>query len=287
MEEILAQLQSQPTLLVTTAGILGLLVGSFLNVVIFRLPKMMEYDWQCQCAELRGESFPENKPFSLVRPRSCCPQCGHRIGILENIPLISYLALRGKCAACKTPISVRYPVVEAISGALAVLVAAAFGPTWATVGALLLTWALIALTFIDFDTKYLPDIITLPLLWCGLAFNLGGVFTDLPSAVIGAMAGYLALWSVYWAFKLITGKEGMGYGDFKLLGALGAWLGWQQLPLVILLSSVVGAVVGIVLIVLARRGRDIPIPFGPYLAAAGLIALLWGQELTRAYLNLL
>ena len=178
-------------------------------------------------------------------------------------------------------------MVEAISGALAALVAAAFGPTWATVGALFLTWALIALTFIDFDTKYLPDIITLPLLWCGLAFNLGGVFTDLPSAVIGAMAGYLALWSVYWAFKLITGKEGMGYGDFKLLGALGAWLGWQQLPLVILLSSVVGAVVGIVLIVLARRGRDIPIPFGPYLAAAGLIALLWGQELTRAYLNLI
>ena len=287
MEEIFARLQADPALFAATIGVLGLLVGSFLNVVIFRLPKMMEYDWQCQCAELRGEPLPDSPPLSLLRPRSCCPQCGHAIGALENIPILSYLVLRGKCAACKAPIPLRYPLVEATSALLSAAVAATFGPSLATLGALLLIWALIALTFIDFDTKYLPDAITLPLLWCGLLFNLGNTFVDLHAAVIGAMAGYLALWSVYWLFKLATGKEGMGYGDFKLLGALGAWLGWQQLPLVILLSSLVGAVVGIVLIVLARRGRDVPIPFGPYLAAAGGIALLWGQDLTRAYLNLL
>ena len=285
MEGTISLLQSEPTLFVTATGFLGLLLGSFLNVVIFRLPKMMEYDWQCQCADLRGEPIPENKPLSLIRPRSCCPQCGQRIRALENIPLVSYLVLGGKCSACKTSIPLRYPIVEATSGILAATVALSLGPTWATLGALLLTWALIVLTVIDFDTKYLPDVITLPLLWCGLLFNLGNVFTDLPSAVIGAMAGYLALWSVYWLFKLITGKEGMGYGDFKLLGAIGAWLGWQQLPLVILLSSFVGAIVGIALIVLARGGRDIPIPFGPYLAAAGFIALLWGQDLMRLYLN--
>ena len=285
MEGTISLLQSEPTLFVAATGFLGLLLGSFLNVVIFRLPKMMEYDWQCQCADLRGEPIPENKPLSLIRPRSCCPQCGQRIRALENIPLVSYLVLGGKCSACKTSIPLRYPIVEATSGILAATVALSLGPTWATLGALLLTWALIALTVIDFDTKYLPDVITLPLLWCGLLFNLGNVFTDLPSAVIGAMAGYLALWSVYWLFKLITGKEGMGYGDFKLLGAIGAWLGWQQLPLVILLSSFVGAIVGIALIVLARGGRDIPIPFGPYLAAAGFIALLWGQDLMRLYLN--
>ena len=285
MEGFFSLLQSESTLFVAATGFLGLLLGSFLNVVIFRLPKMMEYDWQCQCADLRGEPIPENKPLSLIRPRSCCPQCGQRIRALENIPLVSYLVLGGKCSACKTSIPLRYPIVEATSGILAATVALSLGPTWATLGALLLTWALIALTVIDFDTKYLPDVITLPLLWCGLLFNLGNVFTDLPSAVIGAMAGYLALWSVYWLFKLITGKEGMGYGDFKLLGAIGAWLGWQQLPLVILLSSFVGAIVGIALIVLARGGRDIPIPFGPYLAAAGFIALLWGQDLMRLYLN--
>ena len=285
--DFFAPLLATPTLFTVATGVLGLLVGSFLNVVIFRLPKMMEYDWQCQCAELRNEPFPEEKPFSLIRPRSCCPQCGHAIGVLENIPLLSWLALRGKCSSCKTPIPFRYPLVEVVSGALSAYVAWRFGPTAATAGALTLGWALIALTFIDFDTKYLPDAITLPLIWCGLLFNLGGTFTDLPSAVIGAVAGYLALWSVYWLFKLATGKEGMGYGDFKLLSALGAWLGWQLLPLVILLSSLVGAIVGIVLIILARRGRDIPIPFGPYLAAAGCIALFWGNELTQAYLSLL
>lgn len=287
MSEILAPLFADPALFAIFVGILGLLVGSFLNVVIFRLPKMMEHDWHCQCAELRGEPLPDTPAPSLVRPRSTCPQCGHQIGILENIPLLSFIVLRGRCSACKARISRRYPLVEAICALISAGIALRFGPTLEAVGVLAFTWTLIALTFIDFDTKYLPDALTLPLLWCGLLFNLGNTFTPLPSAVIGAMAGYLSLWSVYWLFKLVTGKEGMGYGDFKLLAALGAWLGWQLLPLVILLSSLVGAVVGIALIVLARRGRDIPIPFGPYLAAAGLLAMLWGEELTQAYLRLL
>ena len=287
MSEILAPLFADPALFAIFVGILGLLVGSFLNVVIFRLPKMMEHDWHCQCAELRGEPLPDTPAPSLVRPRSTCPQCGHQIGILENIPLLSFIVLRGRCSACKARISRRYPLVEAICALISAGIALCFGPTLEAIGVLVFTWTLIALTFIDFDTKYLPDALTLPLLWCGLLFNLGNTFTPLPSAVIGAMAGYLSLWSVYWLFKLVTGKEGMGYGDFKLLAALGAWLGWQLLPLVILLSSLVGAIVGIVLIVLARRGRDIPIPFGPYLAAAGLLAMFWGEELTQAYLRLL
>jgi leader peptidase (prepilin peptidase)/N-methyltransferase len=274
--------------LALAAGVLGLCVGSFLNVVIHRLPKMLEREWRGQCAELRGEVLPEEAPFNLATPRSRCPHCGHQIGVLENIPLISYLfVLRGKCAGCSQPISPRYPLVEALSGLLSAAVAWQFGATWLTLGALLLVWALVALSFIDLDTQLLPDAITLPLLWCGLAFNLVGGFVDLGSAVVGAMAGYLALWSVFWLFKLATGKEGMGYGDFKLLAALGAWLGWQQLPVVVLLSSVVGAAVGITLIVFARHGRHVPIPFGPYLAAAGIIALFWGRALTQAYLGLL
>ena len=276
-----------PTSLTISCAILGLLVGSFLNVVIHRLPQMMERDWQCQCAELRGEVLPEQSPLSLLSPRSRCPECGHAITALENIPVLSWLLLGRKCSACHTPISARYPVVELLTGLLSGLAAAHFDGTWATLGALVLIWSLIALTFIDFDTKYLPDSITLPLIWGGLLFNLSGTFTDLSSAVIGAMAGYMALWSVYWGFKLATGKEGMGYGGFKLLAALGAWLGWQILPLTILLSSLVGAVVGIGLIVLAKRGRDVPIPFGPYLATAGLLALFWGKELTQSYLRLL
>ena len=287
MLEILAPLLADPELFAVFVGILGLLVGSFLNVVIFRLPKMMEHDWHCQCAELRGEPLPDTPAPSLVRPRSACPQCGHPIGILENIPLLSFIVLRGRCSACKARISCRYPFVEAICALISAGIALRFGPTLEAVGVLVFTLTLLALTFIDFDTKYLPDALTLPLLWCGLLFNLGNTFTPLPSAVIGAMAGYLSLWSVYWLFKLVTGKEGMGYGDFKLLAALGAWLGWQLLPLIILLSSLVGAAVGIALIVLARRGRDIPIPFGPYLAAAGLLAMFWGEELTQAYLRLL
>jgi len=278
---------TQPGIFPFVCGILGLAVGSFLNVVIHRLPLMMEREWQCQCAELRGEDMPELERLTLATPRSRCPSCGHAISALENIPVISWLVLRGKCSACHTGISIRYPVIEAMTGLLTAFSAAHYGFGWMALGAILFTWSLISLTFIDFDTKYLPDSITLPLLWSGLLFNLSGTFTDLQSAVVGAMAGYLALWSVYWAFKLITGKEGMGYGDFKLLAALGAWQGWQMLPLIILLSSMVGAIVGILLIILAKRGRDVPIPFGPYLATAGLIALFWGKELTHYYLRLI
>ena len=280
-----AQAFLDPTLFSITGGVLGLLVGSFLNVVIHRLPAMMERDWQAQCAELRGEASPECEPLSLVWPRSRCPVCGHPISALENIPIVSWLILRGQCSGCHCAISPRYPIVEAASGLLSAFAAFHFGSGWAAAGALPLIWGLIALTFIDFDTQLLPDSITLPLLWAGLLFNLFGVYTTLPSAVIGAMAGYLSLWSVYWSFKLLTGKEGMGYGDFKLLAAIGAWLGWQILPMAILLSSLVGAIVGVVLIVFAKHGRQVPIPFGPYLAGAGILALLWGKSLTQAYLH--
>lgn len=274
--------------LAAVAGLLGLCVGSFLNVVIHRLPKMMEREWQLQCAELRGEIPAETDALSLAQPRSRCPNCGHQITALENIPLLSYLLLlRGKCSACGTPISLRYPLIELLTGGASAFAAWHFGPSFAALGALLLLWALIALAAIDLDTQLLPDSITLPLLWFGLAFNLADAFTNLPTAVVGAMAGYLALWSVFWLFKLATGKEGMGYGDFKLLAALGAWLGWPMLPTIILLSSVVGAIVGITLIVVARHGRHVPIPFGPYLAAAGAIALFWGSQLNQAYLGLL
>ena len=273
--------------LAAVAGLLGLCVGSFLNVVIHRLPKMMEQDWHAQCADLRGETPATATALTLARPRSRCPSCGHQITALENIPIISYLLLRGRCSSCGTSISPRYPVVEAVAGLLSAYAVWHFGPTLQGAGALLLIWALIALTGIDFDTQLLPDSITLPLLWLGLAFNLAGTYVDLFSAVIGAMIGYLTLWSVFWLFKLATGKEGMGFGDFKLLAALGAWLGWQMLPAIILLSSIVGAVVGISLIVATRHGRNTPIPFGPYLAAAGVIALFWGPQLTRSYLGLM
>lgn len=276
-----------PALLVAACVLLGLLVGSFLNVVIHRLPIMMEREWQAQCAELAGSPATTFEPLSLVRPRSRCPQCGRMVRAVENIPLLSYLLLRGRCAGCGKAIGARYPLVEALTGLLFGIAAWHFGATLAAAGALLFIAAMVALTFIDFDTQLLPDDITLPLIWAGLLINLNGTFASLPDAVIGAAAGYLALWSVYWLFKLATGKEGMGYGDFKLLAAIGAWLGWQLLPLVILLSSLVGAIVGIALIVLARHGRNVPIPFGPYLAAAGLIALFWGQGLNRAYLGFL
>lgn len=282
---MIAQL-ADPAAFALAAGLLGLMIGSFLNVVIHRLPIMMERDWAAQCAELRGEAAPVVEPLSLARPRSRCPQCARPIAALENIPLISWLLLHGKCKGCAAPIPIRYPLIEALTGLLFATAAWHFGFTAAGGGALIFIAALIALTGIDFDTQLLPDDITLPLLWLGLAFNAFNVYTDLKSAVIGAMAGYLSLWGVYWMFKLATGKEGMGYGDFKLLAALGAWLGWQMLPLAILLSSFVGALVGISLMVLARRGRDMPIPFGPYLAAAGAIALLWGKPMTRAYLGI-
>lgn len=287
MTDFFQLLESSLPVFTAVCAILGLMVGSFLNVVIHRLPKMMELGWQQQCAELRGEPPAETPRYNLLVPRSACPHCNHAIGALENIPVISYLLLRGKCKGCGARISPRYPVIEAISGVLSAWAAWHFGFGWAAAGALLLVWALLALTAIDFDTQLLPDDITLPLLWTGLLFNSFGTYTDLHSAVLGAVFGYLSLWSVYWLFKLATGKEGMGYGDFKLLAALGAWLGWQMLPLIILSSSFVGAVVGIALIVAAKHGRNIPIPFGPYLAGGGLIALFWGQALTQGYLQLL
>ncbi|MBI4989707.1 MAG: prepilin peptidase [Rhodocyclales bacterium] len=276
----------EPVASTILAAAVGLMVGSFLNVVIHRLPKMMERGWLAECAELRSEPPPQTEKLTLATPRSRCPHCGHGITAVENIPILSYLFLRGRCSACQAHISLRYPFVETLSGLLSAYAAWRYGASWAGIGALIFIWCMIALTFIDFDTQLLPDSITLPLLWVGLLLNLGGTFADLKSAVIGAAAGYLSLWVVYWAFKLATGKEGMGYGDFKLLAAIGAWLGWQMLPLTILASSMVGAVVGIVLIVFARHGRNVPIPFGPYLAAAAVIALFWGKPLTQQYLGL-
>lgn len=270
---------------VAVAVVLGLTIGSFLNVVIHRLPLMMERDWAAQCAELRGEPAPATEPLSLSRPRSRCPHCSRAVAPIENIPILSFLMLRGRCRGCGHAIGWRYPAVEALTGVLFGFAAWKFGASPAAGAAMAFIAAMVALTFIDFDTQLLPDDITLPLIWAGLLLNLWGTYTDLASAVIGAVAGYLSLWSVYWLFKLATGKEGMGYGDFKLLAAIGAWLGWQVLPLTILLSSLVGAVVGIGLIVLARHGRNVPIPFGPYLAIAGVIALFWGKTLTQAYLG--
>jgi len=286
---------AQPAVLPWVALALGLCIGSFLNVVIHRLPKMMEREWREQCAELTGAPAPAAAAaaagpqgrYNLFVPRSACPACGHRIGAMQNIPILSWLALRGKCAACGARIAVRYPLVELAAGLIAAYAAWRYGPTLAALGAAAFGWALLALTVIDLDTQLLPDDITLPLLWAGLLVNFGAVFAPLRTAVIGAVAGYLSLWVIYWAFKLATGKEGMGHGDFKLLAAIGAWLGWQKLPLVILLSSVVGAAVGIALVVLARHGREKPIPFGPYLAAAGLIALFWGDVITRRWLPIL
>lgn len=273
------------TLPTAFAAIFGLLIGSFLNVVIHRLPKMMQRESDNYVAQESGKPLPHTDRYNIVAPRSACPHCGHQITAIENIPVLSYLFLRGKCIECKTPISIRYPVVELLTGALSALLVWRFGSGLAGLSALLFTYLLIAMTFIDLDTQLLPDDLTLPLLWCGLLMNLNGTFVPLGEAVIGATAGYLSLWSVYWLFKLTTGKEGMGYGDFKLLAALGAWLGWKMLPVIILLSSLVGAAVGIALILFAKHGRDTPIPFGPYLAAAGLIALFYGRAIVDAYLG--
>ena len=293
--ELIHFIQGSTALTVSSAALLGLIVGSFLNVVILRLPVMMENEWRRQCAELvagdRDDSPPDAavseqtaaEPFNLMVPRSRCPHCGHTIRAIDNIPVISYLLLRGRCAACRHPISARYPIIEAVTGLFSMVVAWHFGFTWAAMAALFLTWALIALSVIDFDHQLLPDNITVPFIWIGLVLGLLALFTDIRSAVIGASVGYLSLWSVYQLFKLLTGKEGMGYGDFKLLAMLGAWMGWQYLLVVVLLSSVVGAVVGITLTTVMGRDRSIPIPFGPYLAAAGWLALLWGDELITAY----
>ena len=284
MSDFFDLLRNQPAFFISMATLLGLMVGSFLNVVIHRLPKMMEQEWQRNCAELHGQEAPTQASYTLVSPRSACPTCNHPIKAWENIPVISYLLLGGKCSTCKARISLRYPLVEALTGVLAGLIAWRFGFGNTALAAMAFSCCLIALTFIDFDTHLLPDDITLPLLWSGLLWNVGGGFTDLTSAVIGAVAGYLALWSIYWLIKLVTGKEGMGYGDFKLLAAIGAWFGWQLLPAVILLSSLAGSVIGIGLITLARHGRNVPIPFGPYLALGGVAALFFGPQLARLYL---
>ncbi len=290
-------IMNEPVIVALACSLVGLVVGSFLNVVVHRLPKMLEREWDAQAAELleqKGSADAAAKlrsteaaaRYNLVMPPSTCPRCGHRIRAWENIPILSYLFLRARCSACRAPISIRYPIVEALSGILSGYIGWRYGLTLATVGALVLTWSLIALTVIDIDTQLLPDDITLPLIWLGLLVNLNGTFVPLRVAVIGAVAGYLSLWAVYWLFKFATGKEGMGYGDFKLLAVIGAWLGWKMLPVVILLSSLVGAVVGISLIAFARHGRNTPIPFGPYIAAAGLIALFWGETINRTYLQL-
>ena len=268
------------------SGIVGLCVGSFLNVVIHRLPKMLERGWRAQCAELSGEPPPELPPYNLITPRSECPACGHRIAAFENVPVLSFLFLRGRCSACAAPISARYPFIELLTGALTIAAVLRFGVTPTAAAACLLIWSLIALTFIDFDTQLLPDTITLPLMWSGLLANVAGFVpgVSLRDAVVGAIAGYVALWTIYWLFKLVRGKEGMGYGDFKLLAALGAWLGWQMLPLIVLLSSFVGAIIGIGLVVFKGRDHQIPLAFGPYLAIAGVIALFFGRSLISLYL---
>jgi leader peptidase (prepilin peptidase)/N-methyltransferase len=267
---------------------LGLLVGSFLNVVIYRLPLMMERRWRHDCCELLEVAQEKHDaPMNLATPNSHCPQCKTAIKPWQNIPIISYLVLRGKCGSCSASIPLRYPTIELITGLMTLSLAWFFSLSPALFGAILLTWSLIALTMIDVDHQLLPDDITLPLLWLGLLFNTFGTFASLSNAVIGAMAGYLTLWSIYWLFKLLTGKEGMGYGDFKLLAALGAWMGWQALPLIVLLSSLVGAVCGIALMFIKRRGKDTPIPFGPYLAMAGWITLLWGNKLMALYMGTL
>ena len=277
-------LRAEPTFFVTFSAIFGLVVGSFLNVVIHRLPKMMEREWHNNCLELQGKEVPEQPKYNIVTPRSACPQCGHHISALENIPIVSYFVLGGKCNGCKAKISMRYPLIEALTGALIGAVAYKFGYTQSALFASMLVFALVALTFIDLDTFLLPDDIVLPLLWLGLLFNLSTGFTDIKSAVIGAVAGYMILWIVFWLFKLIRGKEAMGYGDFKLLGAIGAWFGWQLLPAVILLSAVVGSIIGIYLMLFKGKDKNYAIPFGPYLALGGIAALFFGQQLASLYL---
>ena len=275
-----------PFFFTLTCTALGLIVGSFLNVVILRLPKMMEQSWRQECCELLDQPPPEEPHLTLSHPGSQCPGCGTPIKPWQNIPVISWLALRGQCAQCGMGISARYPFVELVTGLLSGLAAWQFGFGPEAVSALVLIWVLIALTGIDMDTQLLPDSMTLPLLWLGLGVNLFAVWTPISSAVMGAMLGYGSLWSVYWLFKLVTGKEGMGYGDFKLLGALGAWFGWQAVPLMILLSSFVGAALGIGILIARRQGRDTPMPFGPYLAGAGLLTLFFGDTLITEYLQL-
>lgn len=281
----LEALQTNPWFFYAIITFIGLSVGSFLNVVIYRLPVILENEWRHQCQEFLELEVTEQQKFNLAFPASTCPGCNHKIRFWENIPVISYLLLKGKCSSCSTKISIQYPLVEAITAILSIIVASHYGASWQTVTALILTWSLIALTMIDVHKQLLPDNITLPLLWLGIICNMFGLFTDLESSVKGAIFGYLALWSIYHLFKILTGKEGMGYGDFKLLAALGAWMGWKVLPLIIVLSSFVGAAIGIAMIIFARHDKSVPIPFGPYLAIAGWIALLWGDVITKAWLG--
>lgn len=284
--DLLAQ---TPSLYLVCVAIFGLLIGSFLNVVILRLPIMLLHDWTLQCYEFLKQTPPAltPKPFNLVTPRSQCPHCQHPIGALENIPVISFLLLKGRCKACHQPISWRYPLIEILTAIFSVVTAYYFGFTWIAFFALIFTWALIVLTMIDIDHQLLPDNIVLPLLWLGIILNIFSTYTDLKSAVLGVVFGYLFLWLIYWLFKLITHKEGMGHGDFKLLAMLGAWLGWQALPEIILLSSAVGAIVGITLVVFKKHARSKPIPFGPFLAMAGWISLLWGDTISNYYFRVI
>ncbi len=285
MSPLIDLLRAEPALWVVTCVILALPIGSFLNVVVLRLPRMLEREWAEQCAELAGQPVAAAERFNLAVPRSRCPSCRTTIRALHNVPVLSWLWLRGRCAACAAPISGRYPAVELATACAAGLIGWHFGPTATAVLAFAFFATMLALALIDFDTQLLPDTLTLPLLWAGLLANLWGVFAPLEDAVIGAVAGYLTLWLVYWAFRLATGREGMGYGDFKLLAAIGAWLGWQMLPIVVLLSSVAGALIGIALIVSARLGREVPMPFGPYLVVAGIVAMFWGGTLLDAWLG--
>lgn len=283
---LLTTLQQSPTLLISLVFILGLMVGSFLNVLIYRLPVMMQTSWRRECLEyLQMPAEAQGETFNLLLPGSRCPACKTEIKAYQNIPVLSYLWLRGQCGHCGVPISLRYPLIEAFSGLCSALVAWHFGYGLPLLFGLLLTWTLIALSFIDIDHQLLPDSITLPILWLGLFLSLFQIYTDSHASIIGAAAGYLSLWSVYHLFKLLTGKDGMGYGDFKLLALLGAWLGWQYLPLIIILSSLVGALIGITMIVFRQHDASRPIPFGPYLAAAGWLALIWGNDLNQLYLD--
>lgn len=282
-----AYLASTPLAFILLAGLLGLIIGSFLNVVILRVPRMLEIEWQQQAREILEPDREHAPPatYNLILPHSHCPKCKTEIKPWQNIPVISYLLLRGRCGNCKEPISLRYPAIELLTAGLSMLVAWQMGFGLATAGMLVLTWALVCLSMIDADTQLLPDIIVLPLLWLGLILNSFGMYTDLNTALWGAVAGYLSLWSVYWLFKLVTGKEGMGYGDFKLLAMLGAWGGWQVLPLTILLSSLVGAILGLIILKARGANNSTPLPFGPYLAIAGWIALIWGETITGHYLR--
>ena len=295
MQSIIEVMQSQLWFYLTTVGLVSLCVGSFLNVVIYRLPLMMQREWQSECRLLLGDELNTNQakpkntsePFNLVKPNSTCPKCKTAIKPWQNIPIISWLILKGKCASCSNPISIRYPAIEAITALLSLVVAYTFGATEQALLYIVITWALVALTFIDIDHMLLPDQLTLPLVWLALIAAVAGITITPSDAIMGAAFGYLSLWSVFWLFKLLTGKEGMGYGDFKLLALFGALLGWQSLLTIILLSSVVGAIIGIALLSIQGKDKATPIPFGPYLAIAGWITLLWGNQLQSAYFNLI